>query len=117
MRPTGPAILRPSPSPPNAGPSGNGARMSGARRSKVTKPGRPPTARQRAFLGAVATLTRELGRAPSATEIGDRLGISRLGARRQLQDLEAKGLLLDVPRVVSSGQWALTPAGEKARQG
>ena len=78
-------------------------------------PARPATPRQRDFLATVHALTGELGRAPSAAEIGARLGITRLGARRQLQNLASKGLLRDVPKVVSSGQWALTPAGEAAR--
>jgi predicted ArsR family transcriptional regulator len=63
----------------------------------------------------VGDLTDQLGRAPSAAEIGDHLGITRLGARSQLQALEAKGLLKDIPKTVSSGQWALTEAGIKAR--
>lgn len=77
-------------------------------------PPRPATARQSEFLACVRDMTRELGQAPSAERVGERMGISRLGARRQLQALEAKGLLRDIPKVVSSGQWALTEAGDRA---
>jgi len=80
-------------------------------------PPRPATDRQRDFLVAVAELTRELGRSPSAADIGARLGMSRQGAEKQLHALEAKGLLSDVPRMVRSGQWQLTEAGEAERGG
>jgi DNA-binding MarR family transcriptional regulator len=65
------------------------------------------TDRQGAFLGAIAELTEELQRAPNATEVAERLGISQPGARKQLRSLEAKGLIQDVPKLVSSGQWAV----------
>lgn len=86
------------------------------RRKRATSPyrkasPRAATARQIDFLAAVAALTRELERAPNAVEVGARLGISRQGALQQLAAIEAKGLLVDVPKVVSSGQWALTPDG------
>jgi predicted ArsR family transcriptional regulator len=76
----------------------------------VNRKGGPATARQRAFLVAVADLSRELEREPSAVEIAARLGITRSGARPQLRALKAKGLLVDVPKQVSSGKWALSPA-------
>jgi response regulator of citrate/malate metabolism len=72
---------------------------------------RPATGRQEAFLEAIERLTAREGRAPSAVEIAERLGISRQCATRQLVVLERKGLLRDVPRMVRSGQWALTHAG------
>lgn len=72
---------------------------------------RGPTARQRGWLQALAELTADLGRAPSAAELGAHTGVSRLGARRALRALAAKGLTQDVPKVVSSGQWAVTDAG------
>lgn len=75
---------------------------------------RPATPRQLVFLKAVAELTAQLGRPPLPQEVGERIGVTRLGARRQLQALEKKGLLRDVPRVVSSGQWALTETGARA---
>ncbi len=78
------------------------------------RPPRPATARQSEFLAAVVALTRELGRAPNATEVAARLGIGQTGARRQLMALEAKGLLTDLPKLVSSGQWAITVRGEAA---
>lgn len=85
-----------------------------ARRAKspfVAQAPRSPTRRQKEFLRAVADLTANLGRAPSAGELGEHMGISRLGARGQLLRLAERGLLRDVPVVVSSGQWALTDAG------
>lgn len=57
----------------------------------------------------MARLTAETGEPPSAAAVAAALGISRIGARQQLKALEAKGLLVDVPRVVSSGKWALAP--------
>ncbi len=36
------------------------------------------------------------------------------GAHRMLAALAAKGLARDVPKVVSSGQWSLTPDGDRA---
>lgn len=84
-------------------------------RPPVPRPPRPATDRQSAFLGAVGELTVRLGRAPSATEVAAHLGISRIGARKQLQNLASKGLLVDVPKVVSSGQWALTELGAALR--
>lgn len=72
-------------------------------------PARPATDRQSEFLAVVARLTAETGEPPSASAIAAAMGISRLGARQQLKALEAKGLLVDVPRVVSSGKWALAP--------
>ena len=71
----------------------------------------------RALLEAIAKLTEQLGRPPAAGEIGEHLGITRLGARKRLKRAERRGLLQDVPKVVSSGKWALTRAGERARNG
>lgn len=84
-------------------------------RSPIPRPPRPATARQSAFLGAVGELTVRLARAPSATEVAAHLAISRQCAQRQLRALEAKGLLCDVPKLVSSGQWALTELGAALR--
>lgn len=67
----------------------------------------PPTARQDEFLAAIGALTAELGRGPSTVEVAARMGISRMGAFRQLQALERKGVIGDVPKVVRSGRWAL----------
>lgn len=74
-------------------------------------PVRPATDRQNDYLAAVAQLTRELERAPNGAEVARHLGVSRQSATQQLQALEAKGLLVDVPRVVSSGKWALVSKG------
>ena len=72
------------------------------------------TERQWACVRAVAELERELGRPPSAHEVGVYMGITRLGARRQLLACAGKGLAYDVPKVVSSGCWKLTEAGRQA---
>jgi Mn-dependent DtxR family transcriptional regulator len=75
----------------------------------------PPTApspRQADVLEAVRALTAE-GLPASAVAIAARLGISRQLTMRQLAALERKGILADVPKVVRSGHWALTPAGKR----
>lgn len=77
----------------------------------VAAPVKRLTDNQKRMVKVVARLTRELGRAPSAADVGTAVGMTRLGARRLLKALEAHGLLSDVPVVVSSGQWALTDAG------
>lgn len=68
----------------------------------------PATERQRAILAAVVALTKETGEKPSAIAIADRLGVTRTGIRPQLHSLEAQGLLVDVPKTVSSGKWAVS---------
>ena len=72
---------------------------------------RPPTARQKEILAELAALTRQIGRAPNAKELGAHLGITRHGARLILKRLEAAGHVQDVPKTISSGQWALTTEG------
>lgn len=74
-------------------------------------PGKRFTKRQRQYLELLDRLTRKLGRPPSAQDMGEHSGISRLGARRLLTVLEQHGLAADVPKVVRSGQWALTEQG------
>jgi Mn-dependent DtxR family transcriptional regulator len=71
-------------------------------------PPRPATARQSDFLDAIRELAKELGRAPTATDIAERVGVSRQGAIDQLRNLEKKGLVQDMPKLVSSGQWQVT---------
>jgi SOS-response transcriptional repressor LexA len=71
-------------------------------------PPRPITPRQSAILDAVRALTRETGQAPSAADVGARLGISKQSALRQLRAIEVKGLVSDLPKLVSSGQWQVT---------
>lgn len=71
-----------------------------------------PAPRQHDVIDAVRALTAE-GAAASASAIAARLGISRQLASRQLAALERKGFLADVPKVVRSGNWALTPAGKR----
>ncbi len=71
-------------------------------------PPRPATARQSDYLDAVRALTLELGRGPTAVEVAARLGVAKQSARQQLQALEVKGLLRDMPKLVSSGRWQVT---------
>jgi len=81
--------------------------MAAKRARSPYAPPRPATARQSDYIEAVRVLTRELGRAPNAVEVGTRLGVSRQTALEALRLLETKGLLCDVPKMVSSGQWAV----------
>lgn len=69
-------------------------------------PGEPATDRQSEFLAVIGELAGELGRAPSAGEIAARMGITRLGARKQLQALARKGILKPAPITTMTG-WAL----------
>jgi Mn-dependent DtxR family transcriptional regulator len=77
----------------------------------VTRPKRPPPG-QRAVLSAVRQLGAN-GQQASAVAVAEKLGISRQVATRQLEALERKGLLADVPKVVRSGHWALTELGKE----
>ncbi len=70
-----------------------------------------PAPRQQDVIAAVRELAAA-GEQTSASAIAARLGISRQLASRQLAALERKGFLADVPKVVRSGNWALTPAGK-----
>ena len=71
-----------------------------------------PSPRQEDVLAAVRALS-DAGSQVSAIAIGERLGITRQQATRQLALLERKGFVRDVPKVVRSGHWALTPAGKR----
>lgn len=71
-----------------------------------------PSPGQKDVLEVVRALTAE-GATTSAVAIAGRLGISRQLASRQLAALERKGFLADVPKVIRSGHWALTPAGKR----
>jgi DNA-directed RNA polymerase subunit N (RpoN/RPB10) len=82
-----------------------------ARSPFLGAPGKRLTPHQRAFLRTVANLTAELGGPPSAGVVGEHVGLTRHGARRMLVSLEEHGLIADVPKVVRSGQWALTEQG------
>jgi hypothetical protein len=87
-------------------------RASPAQRSPfLGAPGKRFTTHQRQFLAELAVLAKKLGKPPSAAEMGAHTGLSRLGARRVLMALEEHGLCADVPRVLRSGQWALTEQG------
>ncbi len=83
-------------------------------RSPLKRPLGPPTPHLVNTLEALRVLTEALGGPPSATQLGTHLGISRIGARKLLKRLEARGLARDVPKQVSSGQWAITPDGDRA---
>lgn len=89
-----------------------------ARRKRARSPYKAPPggviASQRALLECVHNLTQLHGAAPSASLVAERLGISRIVARKRLRLLEASGLLQDLPRTISSGKWALTDAGRAA---
>jgi len=76
----------------------------------VPAPGKRLTDHQIDFLRMVHRLTRKLGRAPSAQDVADETGLTRLGARRMLKALETHGLLEDKPVIVSSGKWTVTDA-------
>lgn len=65
-----------------------------------------PSPRQEDVLSAVRELTAA-GLQASATAVGERLGISRQQATRQLALLERKGFIRDVPKLVRSGNWAI----------
>lgn len=88
-----------------------------ARPRGVAQRQKPATDRQEEFLEAVALLTERLGHAPSNNEVGEHMGVSRWWARKALMALASKGLVADVPKTVSSGQWALTETARKARAG
>lgn len=71
-----------------------------------------PSPGQEAVLAAVRELAAA-GARVSAITVAERLGISRQQAARQLSLLERKGFVADIPKVVRSGNWALTKAGER----
>lgn len=71
-----------------------------------------PSPGQADVLAAVRALTAA-GEAASAIAVAARLGMTRQHVSRQLAALERKGFLRDVPKVVRSGHWTLTPAGER----
>lgn len=71
-----------------------------------------PSPRQADVLEAVRKLSAA-GERVSAIAVADLLGITRQLAARQLVLLERKGFVADVPKVVRSGNWALTKAGER----
>lgn len=61
---------------------------------------------------AVLELTARNGAPPSAVALAAELGMSRQCATRYLLELEAEGLLSDVPVTVRSGKWSVTERGE-----
>lgn len=75
--------------------------------------GPEPTKRQAEYLEALFELAAQLGRPPTSGEIASALGMTRYGARLQLQALEEMGLIADVPMEIRSGRWRLTAAGRR----
>ena len=71
-----------------------------------------PSPGQEHVLAAVRDLLAA-GETASAIAVAARLGMTRQHVSRQLAALERKGFLADVPKVVRSGHWALTPAGKR----
>lgn len=67
---------------------------------------------RRACLEAMEILTGRLGRAPTPSEVGKQLGITRTPAREMMVALHAEGLC-NQPRVIHEGDWSLTRAGKK----
>ena len=86
--------------------------MGAARRKPRPPSSRAPTDRQKAFLAAVRRLLETTGKAPTAADVARELGITRKGARPQLQALEDKGYLEGVEITIRAG-WRLTDAGEQ----
>lgn len=91
--------------------------MAAKRKVKTTRarvrPRKPATDRQKGFLGAIGKLATPGSQAPTAAAIGRELGITRKGARPQLDALREKGLVREVPIVIRGG-WELTDAGRRA---
>jgi len=85
--------------------------VSAARRKPPAPSRRAATDRQRAFLDAIRRLSEQGQTAPTAADIARELGITRKGARPQLQALEQKGLIEGVEVTIRQG-WRLTDAGE-----
>lgn len=71
-----------------------------------------PTAEQRQCMVVVARLWAELGHAPSATDVGRELGITRVSARSLMLRCKAKGWMRS-PERVDVGEWALTASGKR----
>lgn len=69
--------------------------------------------KQTDVITAVRDLTAETGQPPSATAVAERLGVARITAREALMRLEKMGMLRDVPKMVSSGTWKVTPTGQR----
>lgn len=74
---------------------------------------REPSPRLRDILSIVSELASEQG-PPSAKAVAQALGVTWGGARKQLQALARRGLIVDAPVEVSAGKWRLTTAGKEA---
>lgn len=83
-------------------------------RRSATLRARPVTDRQTAFLAAIGDLAEDGANAPTTTQVGRQLGITRRGADTQLELLEKKGLVRSVPITIRGG-WVLTEEGERVR--
>lgn len=73
--------------------------------------GPEPSDRQEQFLRVAFDLAAKLGRPPTSGEIAAEMGTTRRAALRQLTELEAMGVIADVPMQIRSGRWRLTAAG------
>lgn len=73
---------------------------------------KPPTDRQKDFLAVVLRLKAATGKRPTAAAVAREMGITRKGARQQLDALRAKGLATAAEVVIRDG-WDVTPAGER----
>lgn len=71
------------------------------------------TPTERITYDTLIALRAELGRGPTLSEIGKRMGISKAGVQRHAEALKAKGAISG-PRVV--GEWAPTAVGKKLRK-
>lgn len=76
-----------------------------ARRGR--RPAKGPTKAQKLVLNAVRVIGGQGGQA-SAIAVADKLGVSRQVVTRHLLELERKGLIADIPKVMRSGFWRVT---------
>jgi response regulator of citrate/malate metabolism len=72
--------------------------------STASTPSRPPKGLSQPTLERVAAVLGEAGTDLSATEIAERIGMSRVGARRYLEHLVARGLASVEPRYGATGR-------------
>jgi len=74
-----------------------------------TRPGHPLHERQVNVLRHVATFVQAHGRAPTAAEVGNAIGIDSAGVRRALEALNARGLvaltMVGSPSAVLADGW------------
>jgi DNA-binding IclR family transcriptional regulator len=71
------------------------------------------TPQQAIAFDMLLAMTRELGRAPSLSEIGKRMGLSKAGVAGLMRRLRKMGA---VTAPVLVGDWCPTPLGKKLRR-